>query len=99
MVADGVAILEAVSLVRPERPISGTGRPPPINVSPALCDDPSWVFSLRAEVEALRDEVRQVREEVEYWKAESHKHFCDAQYWRAMHQQALARIARRDQEI
>ena len=61
--------------------------------------DPSWCFSLRAEVESLRNEVRQLREEVEFWKAESHKHFCDAQYWRAMHQQALERIAQRDQEI
>jgi transposase len=50
-------------------------------------------------VEALRNEVRQLRAEVEFWKAESHKHFCDAQYWRAMHQQALERIAQRDQEI
>jgi transposase len=54
---------------------------------------------LRAEVESLRDEVRQLREEVEFWKAESHKHFCDAKYWKAMHQQALERIAQRDQEI
>ena len=44
-------------------------------------------------------EFRQLREEVEIWKAESHKHFCDAQYWRAMHQKALERIAQRDQEI
>ena len=43
--------------------------------------------------------MRQLREEVEFWKAESYKHFCDAQYWRAMHQQALERIAQRDQEI
>ena len=50
-------------------------------------------------MESLRNEVRQLREEVEFWKAESHKHFCDAQYWRAMHQQALERIAQRDQEI
>lgn len=114
MVADGVTLLRAVSSVRedaacqvparcdgdwPEPPVSGAGPPPPTSVSPAFCGDTSWVFSLRAEVEALRNEVRQVREEVEFWKAESYKHFCDAQYWRAMHQQALERIARRDQEI
>ncbi len=57
------------------------------------------VLSLRAEVESLHNEVRQLREEVEFWKAESHKHLCDAQYWKAMHQQALERIAQRDQEI
>jgi transposase len=65
----------------------------------AFGGDPSWVSSLQAEVESLRNEVRRLREEVEFWKAESHKHFCDAQYWRAMHQQALERIAQRDQEI
>jgi transposase len=114
MVAEGVALLEAVSSIRkdtacqvpvrgdgdwPEPAVSDAGLLPPTDVSPALCGAPSWVLSLRAEVEALRNEVRQVREEVEYWKAESHKHFCDAQYWRAMHQQALERIAQRDQEI
>ena len=71
----------------------------PPEVPPALWGDPSWAISLRAEVESLRNEVRQLREEVEFWKAESHKHFCDAQYWKAMHQQALERIAQRDQEI
>lgn len=71
----------------------------PADVPPAFWGDPSWVLSLRAEVESLRNEVRQLRQEVEFWKAESHKHFCDAQYWKAMHQQALERIAQRDQEI
>jgi hypothetical protein len=114
MVAEGVALLAAVSSIRkdracqvpvrgagdwPEPAVSDAGLLPPTDVSPALCGAPSWVLSLRAEVEALRNEVRQVREEVEYWKAESHRHFCDAQYWRAMHQQALERIAQRDQEI
>jgi transposase len=79
--------------------ISSAGMPPPIDVPPPFCGDSSLVLSLRAEVEALRKEVRQLREEVEFWKAESHKHFCDAQYWRAMHQQALERIAQRDEEI
>jgi len=69
------------------------------DVPPAFWGDPSLVLSLRAEVESLRKEVQQLREEVEFWKAESHKHFCDAQYWKAMHQQALDRIAQRDQEI
>jgi hypothetical protein len=54
----------------------------PADVPPAFRGDPSWVISLRAEVELLRKEVRQLRQEVEFWKAESHKHFCDAQYWR-----------------
>jgi len=71
----------------------------PADAPPTFWGDPSWATSLRAEVESLRDEVRQLREEVEFWKAESHKHFCDAQYWKAMHQQALERIAQRDQEI
>ena len=69
------------------------------DVPPAFDGDPSWVISLRAEVESLRKEVRQLREEVEFWKAESHKHFCEAQYWKAMHQQALERVAQRDREI
>jgi len=73
--------------------------PWPADVPPVFCGDPSWAISLRAEVESLRNEVRQLRQEVEFWKAESHKHFCDAQYWKAMHQQALERIAERDQEI
>jgi transposase len=68
-------------------------------VPPPRCGHFSLVLSLRAEVEALRNEVRRLREEVEFWKAESHKHFCDAQYWRAQHQRALGRIAQRDQEI
>ena len=71
----------------------------PADAPPTFWGDPSWAISLRSEVESLRDEVRQLREEVEFWKAESHKHFCDAQYWKAMHQQALERIAQRDQEI
>ena len=69
------------------------------DVPPAFWGDLSLVLSLRAEVESLRKEVRQLREEVEFWKAESHKQLCDARYWKAMHQQALARIAQRDQEI
>jgi transposase len=71
----------------------------PADVPPAFWGDHSLVLSLRAEVESLRNEVRQLRKEVEFWKAESHKHFCDAQYWKAMHLQALERIAQRDQEI
>jgi transposase len=71
----------------------------PADVLPAFWGDSSSVVFLRAEVESLREEVRQLRKEVEFWKAESHKHFCDAQYWKAMHQQALDRIAQRDQEI
>jgi len=71
----------------------------PTEVPPPRCGDFSLVLSLRAEVEALRNEVRRLREEVEFWKAESHKHFCDAQYWRAQHQRALDRIAQRDQEM
>jgi len=50
-------------------------------------------------VVALRGEVHCLREEVEFWKAEAHKQYCEAQYWRAMHQQALKRIAERDQQI
>jgi transposase len=71
----------------------------PTDVPPAFWGDPSLVLSLRADVESLRNEVRQLRDEVEFWKAESHKHFCDAQYWKAIHQQALERLAQRDQEI
>lgn len=60
--------------------------------------EPSPLPSLRAEVEALRSEVQQLREEVAHWKAESHRQYCDAQYWRAMHQRALDRVARVEQE-
>jgi transposase len=79
--------------------VLAVGLPQPADVPPAFWGDPSLVLSLRAEVESLRNEVRQLREEVAFWKAESNKHFCDAQYWKAMHQQALDRIAKRDQEI
>jgi transposase len=114
MVADAVMLCRTGSLVDKEsvrqvptwsegneRGLStGAGGPTQLaDVPPSLVGEPSLVLSLRAEVEALRNEVRQLREEVEFWKAESHKHFCDAQYWRAMHQQALNRIAQRDQEI
>ena len=103
MAADAMVLYEANGLVREDL----AGEPSPKSdgqewfgqVSSGLCGEISWVLSLRAEVETLRSEVRQLREEVEFWKAESHKHFCDAQYWRAMHQQALKRIAQRDQEI
>lgn len=77
--------------------IAGPSRPG--QVSSGLCGEPSWVLSLQGEVEALRSEVQQLREEVEFWKGQSQQHFRDAQYWRAMHQQALQRIAERDQEI
>jgi transposase len=80
-------------------PASSAGPAWPGEVSSGLCGETSWVLSLRGEVEALRSEVRRLREEVEFWKAQSHQHFCDAQYWRAMHQQALERIAQRDEEI
>ena len=83
----------------PQPFVSSACLPPPTEGPPRFCGDSSSVLSLRAEVEALQNEVRQLREEVEFWKAESRKHFCDAQYWRAMHQQALERIAQRDQEI
>ena len=58
----------------------------------------SVVLSLRVEVEALRSEVQQLREEVAHEKAESHRHYCDAQYWRAMHQRTLDRVARLERE-
>lgn len=114
MAADAVMLLRTGSLVRKDsvrrmsawpdgdwrEPFtSAAGLASLADVPPSCVSDPSSVFSLRAEVGALRNEVRQLREEVEFWKAESHKHFCDAQYWRAMHQQALERIAKRDQEI
>jgi len=87
--------------------------PPPQDRSPGSCGESSWIFSprtegesprnkgesLQAEVESLRNEVRRLREEVEFWKAQSHQHYCDAQYWRAMHQKALERLAERDREI
>lgn len=62
----------------------------------SFLDNPSLVFSLRAEVEALRKEAQQLREEVEFWKGQSQKHYRDAQYWRALHQKALDRIAERE---
>jgi transposase len=114
MAADAVMLCRAGSLAHKNTACrglaqsAGNGREPfALAAGPARAADapPSFVsdlplaLSLRAEVEALRNEVRQLREEVEFWKAESHKHFCDAQYWRAMHQQALERIAQRDQEI
>ena len=104
MVADAVTLLRAGSSVDqdavwPAPFLAGTTLPPRTGVSEAFCGDAPWVLSLRAEVESLRDEVRQLREEVAFWKAESHKHFCDAQYWRAMHQRAQERLAQRDQEI
>ncbi len=71
----------------------------PVSAPPPFGSESRSVLSLPAEVALLRNELRQLREEVEIWKAESHKHFCDAQYWRAMHQKALERIAQRDQEI
>jgi transposase len=114
MAADAVMLLEADSFVRKARvhpvpawsdmerqePVTTTaGLVPLADVPPPLCNDSPGLLSLRAEMESLRSEVRQLRQDVEFWKAESYKHFCDAQYWRAMHQQALERIARRDQEI
>jgi HAMP domain-containing protein len=114
MAADAVTLCRADSVIREDsvrRAPAGSSRNRqnlsaltvevqwPADVPPAFCGDPSWAISLRAEVESLRKEVRQLREEVEFWKAESHKHFCDAQYGKAMHQQALERIAQRDQEI
>lgn len=66
---------------------------PPVSV------DSTLVSALYAEVIALRGEVHCLREEVESWKAEAHKQYCEAQYWRAMHQQALQRISERDQQI
>ena len=113
MAADALLLCRAECLVykdsvRRGLPLDGNGQEPsvstaslswPADAAPALWGDTSFVLSLRAEVEALRNDVRQLREEVDFWKAESHKHFCDAQYWRAMHQQALERIAQRNQEI
>src|SRR5664280_750777 len=114
MAADAVILCRADSFIREDsvhRVPAGSSRnqqnlsalavdlPWPADAPSAFCGDPSWAISLRAEVESLRKEVRQLRQEVEFWKAESHKHFCDARYWKAMHQQALERIAELDQEI
>ena len=95
MAADA-GILELEPLAREEaidgRPLLAAGLPP-------VSADPTFVSALYAEVVALRGEVHCLREEVESWKAEAHKQYCEAQYWRAMHQQALKRIAERDQQI
>jgi transposase len=114
MAADAGTLLRAGSFVRKDsvHPVltwsdgdrrdpstSAAGLPSLADVPAPFCSDSSWILSLRAEVESLRNEVRELRVEVDFWKAESQKHFCDAQYWRAMHQQALERIAQRDQEI
>jgi transposase len=114
MAADAVVLLRTGTLVRKDRvqPVpawsdgdrrelltAAAGLAPLADVAPPFRGGSPGLISLRAEMEALRNEVRQLRQEVEFWKAESYKHFCDAQYWRAMHQQALERIARRDQEI
>jgi transposase len=111
MAADAVMLSNAVSFLREysvrqsPAPSSGSGSVLAVDllraadVPPAPWGDPCLLLSLRAEVESLHNEVRQLREEVELGKAESYKHFCDAQYWKAMHQQALDRIAKRDQEI
>jgi transposase len=78
---------------------SGSGWPHHEETPSPVCGCSSEVLAPRDEIESLRNEVRRLQEEVEFWKAESQKHFCDAQYWRAMHQKALERVAQRDQEI
>ena len=114
MAADVVTPCRAGSFVRVDSVrrvstrLNGNGRKlsaPAVGLScpadgpPTFWGDPSLVLSLRAEVESLRQEVRQLREEVDSRKAEAHKQYCEAQYWRAMHQQALQRLSERDQQI
>jgi transposase len=110
MVTDAVTLLRAASSVHQDAVcrvprdwlgpfLSGVTLPLRTDGSEGSGGDAPEILSLRAEVEALRSEVQQLRAEVEFWKAESHKHFCDAQYWRAQHQRAQKRLAQRDQEI
>jgi len=96
MAADAGMVLELEPLAR-----GGAvgGRLLPAAGLPPVSADPTLVSALYAEVVALRGEVDRLREEVESWKAEAHTQYCEAQYWQAMHQQALQRIAERDQQI
>ena len=96
MAADAGMVVEFEPLAR-EGAVDG--RPLLAAGLPSVSVDTTLVSALYAEVVALRGEVHCLREEVESWKAEAHKQYCEAQYWRAMHQQALKRIAERDQQI
>jgi transposase len=96
MAADAGMVLEFEPLAQEE---GMGGRLLPAAGLPPVSVDSTLVSALYAEVVALRGEVHRLREEVDSWKAEAHKQYCEAQYWRAMHQQALQRLSERDQQI